>query len=80
MTTTLTIFIVILAICINAVLTFVIVKEAADMLEDIASPRAARILMRICLIPPVGIAVSVIWGAAIIAAAVIMMMLDSWDR
>ena len=80
MTTTLTIFIVILAICINAMLTFVIVTDAADMLRDIASPRAARILMRICLIPPVGIAVSVIWGAAIIAAAVIMMMLDSWDR
>lgn len=80
MTTALTILIVILAICINAMLTFVIVKEAADMLEDIASPRAARILMRICLIPPVGIAVSVIWGAAIIAAAVIMMMLDSWNR
>ena len=80
MTTALTIFIVILAICINTMLTFVIVKEAADMLEDIASPRAARILMRICLIPPVGIAVSVIWGAAIISAAIIMMIMECWNR
>ncbi len=80
MTTTLTIFIVILAICINAMLTFVIMKDAADMLEDIASPRAARILMRICLIPPVGIVASLLWGAAVIVGAVIMMILESWNR
>ena len=80
MTTALTILIVILAICINAMFTFVIVKEAADMLEDIASPRAARVLMRICLIPPVGIVASVIWSAAIIAAWVIMMIMECWDR
>ena len=80
MTTVLMIVIGILAFCINAMLTFVIVKEAADMLEDIASPRAARILMRICLIPPVGIAASLLWAAAIIVGAVIMMMLESWNR
>ena len=80
MTTVLTIFIGILAICINAMLTFVIVKDAADMLEDIASPRAARILMRICLIPPVGIVASLLWGAAVIVGAVIMMILESWNR
>ena len=80
MTTVLMIVIGILAICINAMLTFVIVKDAADMLEDIASPRAARILMRVCLIPPVGIVASLLWGAAVIAAAVIMMILESWNR
>ena len=80
MTTVLMIVIGILAICINAMLTFVIVKDAADMLEDIASPQAARILMRICLIPPVGIVASLLWGASVILAAVIMMILESWNR
>ena len=80
MTTVLMIVIGILAICINAMLTFVIVKDAADMLEDIASPRAARILMRVCLIPPAGIVASLLWGAAVIVAAVIMMILESWNR
>ena len=80
MTTVFMIIIGILAFCINAMLTFVIVKEAADMLEDIASPRAARILMRICLIPPVGIVASLLWGAAVIVGAVIMMILESWNR
>ena len=80
MTTVFMIIIGILAFCINAMLTFVILKEAADMLEDIASPRAARILLRICLIPPIGIAASLLWAASIIVAAVIMMILESWNR
>ena len=80
MTTVLMIVIGILAFCINAMLTFVIVKDAADMLEDIASPRAARILLRVCLIPPVGIVASLLWGAAVIVGAVIMMILECWDR
>ena len=80
MTTVFIIIIGILAICINAMLTFVIVKEAADMMEDIASPRAARILLRVCLIPPIGIAASLLWAASIIVGAVIMMILESWNR
>ena len=80
MTTVFMIIIGILAFCINAMLTFVILKEAADMLEDIASPRAARILLRVCLIPPIGIAASLLWGASVIVAAVIMMILESWNR
>ena len=80
MTTVFIIIIGILAFCINAMLTFVIVKEAADMMEDIASPRAARVFMRVCLIPPIGIAASLLWAASIIVAAVIMMILESWNR
>ena len=78
MTTVFMIIIGILAFCINAMLTFVILNDAAD--EYIASPRAARIFIRVCLIPPIGIAASLLWAASIIVAAVIMMILESWNR
>jgi len=80
MTTALTIYIAIVAICINVVLTSVILQDVAAMLEDIASPRAARIFMRVCLIPPVGIVASMLWGASVIVGAAIMMILETWDR
>jgi len=80
MTTALIIFIGILAFCINAMLTYAILRDTADMLQDITSPRVARIFIWICLIPPIGIVASLLWCTAGIVAAVIMMILESLDR
>ena len=65
------------AIIVNTIATRIIIVDLLEeFLADYVNPKA----IRICLIPPIGIAISAIAMVSVLAAMLIMMILEIWDR
>jgi len=74
------IFLIIILTIINIIMVNSFVTWIYDEFGGYADPEVARAFYRICLIPPIGIAVAAVCLICICIAWIIMIVLDVWDR
>jgi len=70
-------------IIVNTIVTRVIIVDLfvfEERLANLVRPNILRNAMRVCLIPPIGIAISAIAMVSVLTAMLIMMILEIWDR
>ena len=74
------IFLIIVVTIINVIMVNNFITWIYDEFGGYADPEVARAFMRLCLVPPIGIAVVALSLVCITIAWIIMMILDVWDR
>jgi len=74
------IFLIVVVTIINLIMVNNFVMWIYDEFGGYGDPIAARIFLRICLVPPIGIAVAAGFFIFIVAAWIIMTILEIWDR
>ena len=74
------IFLIVVVTIINVIMVNSFVTWIYDEFGGYADPEVIRAFYRICLVPPIGIAVAALSLVCITIAWIIMMILDVWDR
>ena len=74
------IFLIVVVTIINVIMVNNFVMWIYDEFSGYVDPEVARAFLRICLVPPIGIAVAAICTICITIAWIIMIILEIWDR
>ena len=74
------ILLIVVVTMINVIMVNNFVMWIYDEFSDYADPATGRVLLRICLVPPIGIAVTALATACIAIAWIIMTILEIWNR
>ena len=74
------IFLIVVVTIVNVIMVNNFIMWVYDEFGGYADPIAARIFLRICLVPPIGIIVAAVSTTCIAIAWIIMTILEIWDR
>lgn len=74
------IFLIVIVTIINVIMVNSFVTYIYDEFGDYTDSEVARAFMRLCLVPPIGIAVAALCLVSVIIGWIIIMILEIWDR